>query len=75
VFTVLRDFGEVGFSPYRTEWQRFDVLAGREIDLQMADRTIAGTARGVGPDGTLLIERDGVTTPHLAGHIVMRPQI
>jgi len=74
LFGVLQDFGSVGFPPFRTEWQRYDLLAGRTITLQGADRSVSGIARGVGPDGTLLIERDGKTEPYLAGHIVMEPR-
>jgi len=69
--SVLQDFEHSGFEPYRTEWQRHDLLADRRIRLEMPERTVSGIARGVGADGTLLIEHDGRLEPFLAGHIVM----
>lgn len=70
---VLSEFTAAGFAPYRDEWQRYDLLKGRRIGLQNVDRTIIGTGRGVGPDGTLLIESNGKIEPHLAGHIILDP--
>ncbi len=69
--TILTAFARDGFAPFREEWAHLDLLAGRSIRLEMPDRSIAGIARGVGPDGTLLIEHDGRTERYLSGHIVM----
>lgn len=68
---VLRDFEHAGFAPYKSEWQRHDLLEGRRIRLEMPARTVSGVARGVGADGTLLIEHEAGIEPFLAGHIVM----
>ncbi len=72
---VLRDFARSGFDPYRLEWLRHDYLADRRIRLEMPERVVSGIARGVGADGTLLIEHGGTTEAFLAGHIVMEADI
>ena len=69
--TILPDFEQAGFDPYRSEWQRHDLLAGRRIRLEMPERTISGIARGVGADGTLIIDHAGRTESCLAGHVVL----
>lgn len=68
---VLLEFEKTGFDAFREEWRRYDMLANRNICLEMPDRRVVGVARGVGPDGTLLIEHDGSVESFLAGHIVM----
>lgn len=37
------------------EWQSMDVLKGREIEIQYADKLIQGTALGINPDGALKV--------------------
>jgi len=74
LFAVLEDFGRLGFVPYRDEWQRRDLLADRRIRLETPDRTVSGHARGVGQDGTLLIESDSGVESYLAGHIIIEPE-
>ncbi|MFT4564157.1 MAG: BirA family biotin operon repressor/biotin-[acetyl-CoA-carboxylase] ligase [Gammaproteobacteria bacterium] len=70
---VLADFEHSGFEHYRAEWQQYDVLADRQITIEMPDRTVSGIGRGIGMDGTLLVEHNGTTEPFLSGHIVMKP--
>jgi BirA family transcriptional regulator, biotin operon repressor / biotin---[acetyl-CoA-carboxylase] ligase len=69
--SVLTDFERAGFAHYRAEWQHYDLLADRQITIELPDRTVSGIARGIGTDGTLLLEHDGITEPYLSGHIVM----
>ena len=71
---VLDDFKQTGFTSYREEWQRYDMLAGRPLQLEMTDKTVAGVGCGVGPEGMLLIEKDGKIESFLSGHIVLDPQ-
>ncbi len=68
---VLQDFEHAGFDAYTDEWQRHDLLAGRRIRVEVPERIVSGIARGVGADGTLLVEHSGRTEAFLAGHIVM----
>lgn len=54
---VLRDFGETGFTPLADEWRRNDFLAGRSVSISSNGNEVAGVARGIAPDGALLVER------------------
>jgi len=68
---ILQDFASSGFHPYRSQWERHDYLSGRRIRLEMPARVVRGVARGVAPDGALLVEHGGMIEPFIAGHIVM----
>jgi biotin-(acetyl-CoA carboxylase) ligase len=68
---VLVDFENSGFEPYRSQWQQYDLLRNRKLRLEAPDRIVEGVGRGVGPEGTLLIEHHGNVEAFLAGHIVM----
>lgn len=71
IFSILETFGHSGFAPFHAEWRERDLLDGRTLKLETPERTIAGIGRGVGPDGTLLIESDGRTQAYLSGHIIL----
>jgi BirA family biotin operon repressor/biotin-[acetyl-CoA-carboxylase] ligase len=68
---VLNNFKNSGFEPYRSEWQSYDLLRDRKFRLEGPDRIVEGIGRGVGPEGTLLIEHDGDVEAFMSGHIVM----
>jgi BirA family biotin operon repressor/biotin-[acetyl-CoA-carboxylase] ligase len=68
----LENFVGNGLRSYTREWTHFDLLAGRQIDLQQGDRMIAGTARGIDADGALLLEHDGNTASYHAGEVTVR---
>ncbi len=68
---VLVDFENSGFEPYRSQWQQYDLLRDRKLRLEAPDRIVEGVGRGVGPEGTLLIEHHGNVEAFLSGHIVM----
>ena len=70
-FAILEAFGHGGFAPFHAEWRQRDLLDGRALQLETPERVVAGIGRGVGPDGTLLIESDGRTQAYLSGHIVL----
>lgn len=54
---VLRQFAQSGFAPLRTEWEQHHIHQNRQIQLQMADGSIAsGIARGVSDSGELCME-------------------
>lgn len=73
IYAILETFGHSGFAPFHAEWRQRDLLDGRALKLETPERTIAGIGRGVGPDGTLLIESEGRTQAYLSGHIIMEP--
>ena len=53
----IERFLREGFGDTASEWAPFDVLAGREVSVIESGRpTLVGIARGVGPDGCLLLQ-------------------
>ena len=66
---TLPRFGRDGFAPFRADWQRYDALSGRAVKLQLPNRLVAGTARGVDEHGALLIEHGGRSESFVSGHL------
>jgi BirA family biotin operon repressor/biotin-[acetyl-CoA-carboxylase] ligase len=69
---VLSVFAREGFTPFVTEWQRYDVLSKAEVNVLQADRTIAGIARGVSEDGSLLVETTQGMQRFVSGEVSLR---
>jgi BirA family biotin operon repressor/biotin-[acetyl-CoA-carboxylase] ligase len=56
LLSMLGQFEREGFAAFREAWSALDALSGRPARVLLADRVIAGTARGVDPEGALLLE-------------------
>jgi BirA family biotin operon repressor/biotin-[acetyl-CoA-carboxylase] ligase len=69
---ALGRFGRTGFGPLVEAWNRIDALAGRRVRVQQADGWIDGVARGVDPDGALVIESAGQRTRVHSGDVSVR---
>lgn len=69
---MVGDFEANGFAPFHDEWTRADALAGRAVRVlaQRAER--AGIARGIAPDGALLVEIDGRPERVTSGEVSLR---
>jgi len=69
---VLKVFARDGFAPFVNEWQRYDVLSKAEVNVLQADRTVAGIARGVSEDGSLLVETAQGVQRFVSGEVSLR---
>ena len=58
-----------GFAAVRPAWERYSALDGRKVTIVDGHTRIAGTVRGIGPDGALLLEADGQSVRILAGDV------
>lgn len=69
---MVEEFEVHGFAPFHAEWSRADALAGRAVRVlaQRAER--AGVARGIAPDGALLVEIDGRAERVTSGEVSLR---
>jgi BirA family biotin operon repressor/biotin-[acetyl-CoA-carboxylase] ligase len=75
LYQVLHEFAAQGFSRLADEWRAHDYLRGREVTVTGGARVVAGVARGIGPDGSLLVEgADGVASV-LTGDVTLRTGI
>lgn len=57
-----RCYGELerrGFSYIAERWESFFELKGRRVKVEMGDRQVSGTAKGIDRDGALVIEQSG----------------
>lgn len=69
-----RCYGELeqrGFPYIADRWESFFELKGRKVRVEMGDRQLSGTARGIDRDGALLVEgSDGSLERILAGDVI-----
>jgi BirA family biotin operon repressor/biotin-[acetyl-CoA-carboxylase] ligase len=70
---ALDTFTDEGLAAFASEWRRFDLIAGRRVELQHdQDKRISGVARGIDSHGALLIDQDGDTRSFYAGEVSVR---
>lgn len=69
----LETFEEKGLRTFLHDWRQHDVLFGKEITVQLPDKTFAGVMRGVDEHGNLLLEEfDGKTQKFCYGEVSVR---
>ena len=63
---TMRLFGAAGFDAFRADWESLHAYQGAPLRVRTSDgRVVAGVARGIGPDGSLLLHnRRGVQSIH-----------
>lgn len=69
---VLAEFGRDGFAPFADRWCGLDFLSGRNVTVTSGGRTTTGIARGIGPDGALLVDSGGGIRVVMAGDVTLR---
>jgi len=56
VVQILDEFEKLGLEGFLDEWQKQDVLTGRQIEVLAAGTSCEGVARGISDSGALLLE-------------------
>lgn len=70
---VLEGFARDGFAPLAGEWQRLHAHQDRPVRLTLPDGArLEGVARGVAPDGALLVEAGAETRRVVSGDVSLR---
>lgn len=70
---ALPRFERHGFAPFRALWTRYDITLDRMVSLHTGNgRVETGRARGVGEQGALLLECDGIVRGVTCGDISLR---
>jgi BirA family biotin operon repressor/biotin-[acetyl-CoA-carboxylase] ligase len=69
---ALEEFDARGFAAFADEWRRADALAGRPVRVLQGRESQEGVARGVDPDGALLLEMGGARRRILSGEVSVR---
>jgi len=71
---VLEDFADSGLAPYRGEWERRHLYAGRKVRLLQGEATHEGIAEGVDEHGALCVrDARGAVRKFHSGEISLRP--
>ncbi|HLK85869.1 MAG TPA: biotin--[acetyl-CoA-carboxylase] ligase [Candidatus Binataceae bacterium] len=60
-----------GFAAVRPAWERYSALTDRRVTVVDGASRVAGTVRGIDPDGALVLEADGRTVRILAGDVTI----
>ncbi len=55
LLAALDVFSQQGFEPFRTDWQRWDVLRQRQVEVFAGGQRLHGTALGISPTGGLRV--------------------
>ncbi len=71
---ALTQFELDGLTPFIKRWATLDNFIDRPVKLLIGDREIPGIARGIDPQGGLILEQDGVRKSWVGGEISLRPQ-
>lgn len=69
---MLPVFSKHGFAAFVDEWRALDSLAHAPVKVINGQQTIHGVARGVEPDGALLVEVDGMLQKFVSGEVSLR---
>jgi BirA family transcriptional regulator, biotin operon repressor / biotin---[acetyl-CoA-carboxylase] ligase len=72
LLSMLPVFEREGFAAFRDEWAALDALSGRPARVLLADTTISGNARGVDPDGALLLDTGDGMQRFVSGEASLR---
>ena len=73
VLGIAESFRAHGFGALHRDWRRFDVLHGREVEVDGPCGRMHGRAAGVDTDGALLLEVDGRRRRVLSAEVSVRP--
>jgi BirA family biotin operon repressor/biotin-[acetyl-CoA-carboxylase] ligase len=69
---ALARFERNGFEPFADAWRRLDALQGKAVRITVGNRVWEGEARGIAPDGALLVARDGELEAVMSGDVSVR---
>lgn len=70
---VLEQFERQGFESFQAEWTAQHAFDAQPVAMHMPDgRSIAGVARGIAPDGALLVETEAGLQRFAAGEVSLR---
>jgi len=72
LLAALDHFQQLGFQAFVSDWDRFDVTAGRELDLTSVTSEVCGTGCGVDASGALLLQTEAGLRRFHGGEVSLR---
>lgn len=71
---VMATFEHAGLQAFMDEWQRYDLVAGRDVQLLLPNGVVWGQARGIDPSGALMVCAGGQARRFASGEVSLRIQ-
>lgn len=68
----LAQYEQRGLEGFLGDWRQRDIVAGREVELQLPQQRLAGTALGVDESGALLVRMGASTRRFASGEVSLR---
>jgi BirA family biotin operon repressor/biotin-[acetyl-CoA-carboxylase] ligase len=72
IIRALMLFARDGLTPFADAWRRADVLQDAQVEVISGNSHQLGIARGISPDGALLLQVDGQLVTVLSGDVSVR---
>ena len=69
---ALDEFESEGLKPFVKEWNKYDVMYGREVQLTSGERKHTGQAMGISEKGALLLKTGSEIEPMNGGELSLR---
>ncbi|MEZ5543559.1 MAG: bifunctional biotin--[acetyl-CoA-carboxylase] ligase/biotin operon repressor BirA [Pseudomonadota bacterium] len=69
---ALQAFETDGLQPFMTDWQRYDLVGGRPVNVHLHDTVVQGLARGIDAGGALLVDTDSGRRRFTSGEVSVR---
>lgn len=69
---MLQEFSVSGFSAFAPRWRRFDLIAGRRIEVLVGDARVSGVAAGIDEGGALLVDTGSNVRRFFGGEVSVR---
>ncbi len=69
---ALQAFESRGLQPFMTDWQRYDLVTGRQIDLRLPNTVVRGKACGIDAGGALLVDTAEGRRRYTSGEVSVR---
>ena len=72
LMAAIEEFEQYGMEPFMDEWQRLDLVNGRQVDMQLPNEVIPGLACGIDSAGALLVDTATGRRRFASGEISLR---
>ncbi|MFV1972982.1 MAG: bifunctional biotin--[acetyl-CoA-carboxylase] ligase/biotin operon repressor BirA [Thiohalobacterales bacterium] len=72
LLAVIEEFERYGMEPFMDEWQRLDLVNGKQVDLKLPNETVPGLACGIDSAGALLVDTAAGQRRFASGEISLR---
>jgi BirA family biotin operon repressor/biotin-[acetyl-CoA-carboxylase] ligase len=67
------EFSERGFAAFADEWRAADALRDQPVRIEQGSGSVSGIARGIDPDGALLVDTGAGRERFISGEVSLRP--